>query len=110
MRNLRAAGMAALLVAALGAAPASAKDSAPEETFPAVIDCGRGPVAVISGADLFEPLLAVEGHKKYKPLAWSVTVDGELFEFDNGKKLSKHAVDCSYDDGIAVGTVTVKKA
>ena len=110
MGKLRAAGMAALVVAALGAAPAAAAEPAPEETFPAVIDCGSGPVDVVSGADLFEPLVAVDGGKKYKPTAWSVTVFGELMEFDNGKKRKRNAVDCSYDDGIAVGTVTVKKA
>ena len=110
MGKFRAAGMAALVAAALGAAPAAAKEPVPEETFPAVIDCGSGPVDVVSTADLFAPLVDVETGKKYKPTAWSVTVFGEQIEVDNGKKRKHNAVDCSYDDGFAVGTVTVKKA
>ena len=56
------------------------------------------------------PFVDVDSGKKYKPVAWHVS--GEGFAVDELKKgePKKHAVECSYSDGEATGTVTVKKA
>jgi hypothetical protein len=110
MRKLLVAGTAALLSVALSAGPAAAKKAPEGDLFPATIDCGDGPVDVVSTADIFAPLVDVETGKKYKPLHWEIVFDGETLTFDSGKKIGKHAVGCAYDDGMAVGTVTVKKA
>ena len=94
----------------LGAGPAAAK--APKGSFDyyATIDCGSGPIEVGSGTDLYSTLVDLDTGKKYKPVAWHVSGDG--FAVDDAKKgaTKKHAVDCSYTDGVASGTVTVKKA
>jgi hypothetical protein len=60
--------------------------------------------------DLFAPLVDVASGRKYKPVAWDVWVDGQEIVADNGHKPGPHATDCSYDDGVATGTVTVRKA
>ena len=100
----------AVVALSLAAGPAAAK--APKGTFAyyATIDCGSGPVEVGSGVDLWSTLVDVESGKKYKPVAWHVSGDG--FAVDETKKgePKKHAVDCSYTDGVATGTVVVKKA
>ena len=92
------------------AGPAAAKS--PKGTFDyyAEIDCGAGAVQVGSGTDLWSTLVALETGKKYKPVAWHVS--GEGFAVDENKKgePKKNAVDCSYSDGVATGTVTLKKA
>ena len=111
MRKLLAAGMAAATLLTLGASSASAKPAkATAYSYTATIDCGSGPVVVGSTDDLFAPLVDLRSGKKYKPIAWSVVVDGRTIEASLGTKTPKHAVDCSYDDGVATGTVTVKKA
>jgi hypothetical protein len=110
VRKLLAAGMAALALLGLTAGTASAKSPKGAFTYTATIDCGSGPVVVGSTDDLFAPLVDVESGHKYKPIAWDVWVDGQEIVADNGHKRGKHATDCSYDDGVAVGTVTVKKA
>jgi hypothetical protein len=108
MRKLLAAGMAATTLLAGTATAASAKPSA--YTYTATIDCGAGPVVVGSTDDMFAPLVDLSSGKQYKPLAWNVVVDGRVIQASKRDKLPKHATDCSYDDGVAVGTVTVKKA
>lgn len=110
MRKLYAAGTAATLALALVAGPASAKAPKGPYDYYATIDCGPGPVEVGSGSDLWAPLVDLSSGKKYKPVTWDVAV-GEfvLQAFKNGAP-KKHAVECSYDDGEATGTVTVKRA
>jgi hypothetical protein len=109
MRKLLAAGMAATTLLGLGATAASAKP-AKAYAYTATIDCGAGPRTVGSTDDLFAPLVDLRTGQKYQPLAWDVVVDGRSIQATRPGKPTKHAVDCSYDDGVAVGTVTVKKA
>jgi hypothetical protein len=106
-RRSLAATLAAVAALAVSAGPAGAKQ--PFEYF-AQIDCGAGLIEVGSGTDLWSPLVDLETGKKYKPVAWHVSGDG--FAVDEAKKgePKKHAVECSYSDGVATGTVTVKKA
>ena len=101
----------ALVALSLLAVPASAKKPprADEETFPARIDCGDGPLQVTSTADLWAPLVDDETGEKLRPIAWKVSGDGFAVDETNGKP-NKHATTCAYDDGIAKGTVTLKKA
>ena len=42
-------------------------------------------------------------------MAWHVSV-GELVIDEVKKRERKHAVECTYSDGVAAGTVTVKRA
>ena len=110
MRKLFAAGMAVTALA-LPAATADAKPAKGPFTYTATIDCGRGPVVVGSTDDLFAPLVELRRKgRRYQPLAWDVFVDGHEIVADNGTTPGKHAVDCSYDDGVATGTVTVDHA
>ena len=108
----------AMLTLALGAAPALAQGGKdrrakhqPDYVFTATIDCGRGPVTVVSEEDLWAPLVDLERHRQYFPIAWDVEVEGHpvVQEEKDGvpRGLKKHATDCSYTDGIATGTVTV---
>jgi hypothetical protein len=99
----------AVLAMAMLAGPASAKSPHGDFTYFAQIDCGQGTVEVGSGDDLWSPLVDLDSGKKYKPIAWHVSGDG--FAVDEVKsEAKKHAVVCSYSDGEATGTVTVKKA
>ena len=108
----RAVTLATTVVVALSLAAGPAAAKAPKGSFDyyATIDCGSGPVEVGSGTDLWSTLVGLDSGKKYKPVAWHVSGDG--FAVDEVKKgePKKHAVDCSYTDGVATGTVTVKKA
>ena len=107
-RRINTAALTAVTALTLAAAPASAKKS--EERFPADLDCGAGVIHVDSGADLWSPFVDVETGKKYKPIAWHVTFPGgSVDELKKGAP-TKHAVECSYTDGVATGTVVVKKA
>ena len=113
-KMLAATVVAAMLALALGAAPALAhgKDRhTPDYIYTATIDCGRGPVTVVSEEDLWAPLVDLERHRQYLPIAWDVEVDGQLV-LDEEKPgvppgLKRLAKDCSYTDGVATGTVTV---
>ena len=109
IRKLATLGTAAL-VALILAAPASAKQP-PHHDFArvATIDCGDGARQVGSTDDLYAPLVDLQTGKKYKPIAWNVSGDFGTFE-DSIAEPKKHSAVCSYDDGEAAGTVTVKKA
>jgi hypothetical protein len=107
-RKLLAAGAVAVVSLALVAGPASAKKPRDYAYF-ATIDCGSGPVRVGSGEDLWAPLVDLASGKKYKPVAWNVTVGEFVLQETKNDAPRKHAVDCSYSDGVATGTVTVKK-
>jgi hypothetical protein len=108
----RGVTLAATVAVALSLAAGPAAAKAPKGSFDyyATIDCGSGPVEVGSGVDLYSTLVDVDSGKKYKPVAWHVSGDG--FALDDARKgeSKKQAVVCSYTDGVATGTVTVKKA
>src|SRR4051812_39939221 len=113
--------MVTMLALALGAAPALAHgrghaDHQPAKTasdyaYVATIDCGRGDVTVYSDEDLYAPLVDLDHHRTYLPIAWDVEVNGETVLQDEKpnvpKRLKKLARKCSYSDGVATGTVTV---
>ena len=112
-----------MLALALGAAPALAHGhghgrahyrhakQASDYAYVATIDCGRGDVTVYSDEDLYAPLVDLEHHRTYLPIAWDVEVDGQTVLQDEKPKvpkfLKKLAKKCSYTDGVATGTVTV---
>jgi len=111
MPKLLTASLAAILALALFAGPAVATKPAKSYEYYATIDCGSGPIEVGSGEDLFSPLVDLSSGKRYKPIAWDVTVgDTRIQEVKPGAKPNKHSVECSYTDGVATGTVTVAKA
>ena len=110
MRKLFAAGMTAAALLGLTAGTASAKPGKHDFTYVATIDCGSGPIQVGSTDAQWAPLVDLASGRKYQPVAWDVFVDGREIQASKGPKLPKHSVDCSYDDGVATGTVTVKKA
>jgi hypothetical protein len=109
MRKLLTAGMAAMLVLTLSATAASAKPKTTAYAYTATIDCGRGSVTVGSTDDLFAPLVDLRSGKRYQPVAWDVVVDGRAIQAVKPGPAPKRPVACSYDDGVAVGTVFVKK-
>jgi len=112
-----------MLALALGAAPALAHGhghgrahyrhakQASDYAYVATIDCGRGDVTVYSDEDLYAPLVDLEHHRTYLPIAWDVEVDGQTVLQDEKphvpKVLKRIAKTCSYTDGVATGTVTV---
>jgi hypothetical protein len=103
-RNRLLAGLAAIVSLVLIVDPVSAK----QPTYTATIDCGNGPVVVTSGAEPFAPLVDQQTGRRYYPVAWDVKAHGKVIR---RKKHGAHGatVRCSYDDGTAVGTVTVKR-
>jgi hypothetical protein len=107
IHKLATIGTAALVALTL-AAPASAKQAPRHEfTRVAAIDCGDGPVKVGSTNALWAPLVDLRTGEKYKPVAFSVS--GEGFSVDVSKRnVGQDAATCSYDDGEAAGTVTVR--
>ena len=119
MPKLLATLVVAMLALTLSAAPALAghgKDrhqggDTHEYAYTATIDCGRGPVTVLSDEDLYAPLVDVEHRRTYLPIAWDVQVDGQTVVQDEKQGVTqrekRHAKDCSYTDGVATGTVTV---
>jgi len=110
LRKIATFGTAAVVALSLSAAPASAKKPPRGDfSFIATIDCGSGPTQVGSTDDLYAPLVDLRTGKKYKPIAWSVSGDWGSLD-DAIAEPKKHSVVCSYDDGMAAGTVTVKKA
>ena len=111
IRRIATLGMAALVALSLAAAPASAKKRPDPGSFSYVaqIDCGDGAREVGSSDDLWAPLVDLETGKKLRPIAWNVSGEGFAVNETNGKA-NKHAATCAYDDGVATGTVTLKKA
>jgi hypothetical protein len=94
------------------AGTASADQSTPDPadfSFIATLDCGAGPVQVGSTDDLYAPLVDLKSGREYEPVAWSVRVGDRLIEDVLPGASMRHTMKCSYDDGIAVGTVTVKR-
>jgi hypothetical protein len=111
MRRLATMAILSLAVLALAAGPAAAKKPrAAAFTYFATINCGAGPVEVGSGDDLWSPLVDLRSGKVYKPVAWHVSVGDSVLAENKDGEPKKHAVVCSYTDGVATGTVTVKKA
>ena len=121
MPKLLATFLVTMLALALGAAPALAHGhgrahhhhakQASDYAYVATIDCGRGEVTVYSDEDLYAPLVDLDHHRTYLPIAWDVEVDGQTVLQDEKpnvpKGLKKLAKKCSYTDGVATGTVTV---
>ena len=121
MPKLLATFLVTMLSLALGAAPALAHGhgrahhrhakQASDYAYVATIDCGRGEVTVYSDEDLYAPLVDLDHHRTYLPIAWDVEVDGQTVLQDEKpnvpKGLKKLAKQCSYTDGVATGTVTV---
>ena len=70
---------------------------------------GAGMVEVGSGSDLWSTFVDLETGRKYKPIAWDVAGEGFVVK-ETRSEPKKHSVVCAYDDGVATGTVTVKKA
>ena len=109
----------AMLALALGAAPALAhgkdydrgKHAKPNYVYTATIDCGRGPVTVVSEEDLWAPLVDLERHRQYLPIAWDVEVEGHPVVQEEKPRvphiIKRLAISCSYTDGVATGTVKV---
>jgi hypothetical protein len=66
---------------------------------------------VYSDEDLYAPLVDLDHHRTYFPIAWDVEVDGHTVLKDEKpnvpKFLKRLAKKCSYTDGVATGTVTV---
>lgn len=110
MRKLLAAGMAATALLGVAAGTAEATPGKHLYTYVATIDCGSGPMTVGSTDDLFAPLVDTASHRRYQPVSWDVVVGDRAIQMRADDKLYRHSVDCSYDDGVATGTVTVKKA
>ena len=125
MPKLLATFLVTMLALAVGAAPALAHGhghghgrahyrhakQASDYAYVATIDCGRGDVTVYSDEDLYAPLVDLDHHRTYLPIAWDVEVDGQTVLQDEKPKvpkgLKKLAKKCSYTDGVATGTVTV---
>lgn len=111
-RIIATAGTGALLLSGLLALPtvAAAKPhTSVVYTYTATIDCGEGPVTVLSTDDMYAPLFDPATRRSYQPVAWNVVYDGQTIQDVRAGKLPnpKRLADCSYDDGGAVGTVTV---
>jgi hypothetical protein len=113
-RACRAAALAAaalvLLAAPAHAAPPS-KSKPPKEhkTYTATIDCGAGAVVVASSDDLFAPLVDRATGRTYQPVKWHVTVGGKTIDATKPGWHGGPATTCRYDDGQAIGTVTVRR-
>ena len=123
MPKLLATFLVTMLALALGAGPALAHGhghgrahyrhakQASDYAYVATIDCGRGDVTVYSDEDLYAPLVDLDHHRTYLPIAWDVEVDGQTVLQDEKphvpKPLKRIAKTCSYTDGVATGTVTV---
>lgn len=123
MPKLLATFLVTMLALALGAGPALAHGhghgrahyrhakQASDYAYVATIDCGRGDVTVYSDEDLYAPLVDLDHHRTYLPIAWDVEVNGQTVLQDEKphvpKLLKRIAKKCSYTDGVATGTVTV---
>ena len=116
MPKLFTAVLVAMLTLALGAAPALAhkrERPQPNYVYTATIDCGRGPVTVVSEEDLYAPLVDQQRHRVYFPIAWDVSAGGMTIKDEKPgvpRFLKRLAKQCTYTDGVATGTVTVLTA
>ena len=111
MRKLLTAALAAILCLGVAAGTASAKPrhQKAEYTYTATIDCGRGPVTVGSYDDMWADLEDMDSRRRYKPLEWHVKFgDMAIDEVKPGERRRQPRVICTYDDGMATGTVVVK--
>jgi hypothetical protein len=107
--------LAATLALAVVAAPAAAhakhkSKPEPKYTYTATIDCGSGPVVVASTDEMFAPLLNRKTGKQYFPVKWNVKVGEHVIKQTKPGFHRGRTATCSYDDGQAVGTVTVLRA
>jgi hypothetical protein len=102
------AGLIAVLALALGVAgPAAAKPKPKPQLYTAKLDCGSGAMTVASGADLFAPLVQRKTGRRFYPVYWNVKAHGHVIKQTKPGGWHGHSIKCSYDDGIAVGTVRV---
>ena len=110
MRKLLTATLATLFCLTLVAAPASAKK--PKLTYTpwySTVDCGQGPVRVVSAmedewSDLLAPRI------KYVPVEWHLDLGGgRTYDAYRPGKAPKHTVTCAYRDDFASGTVVLKR-
>jgi hypothetical protein len=111
MLKLPAAGMATLVSLTLLAAPAVAKKPDPSTfSYVATIDCGKGPFQIGSGDDVWSPFVDLHNGKTYQPVEWHVKAGDSRFDLVNpDPEKGKRSV-CTYDDGVATGTVTLVKS
>lgn len=91
----------------MAAVPATAKQKPKPQVYTAKLDCGSGTVTVASGADLFAPLVQRKTGRRYYPVYWHVTAHGHVIKQTKPGGWHGHSVKCSYNDGIAVGSVRV---
>jgi hypothetical protein len=105
--------LTAVVALALLAGPAPrvlAKSKPPQQhTYTATLDCGDGPVTVDSTDDMFAPLVDRATGRKYRPVKWHVKVGTKTISATKPGWHGGPTVRCSYDDGQAVGTVTVQR-
>jgi hypothetical protein len=97
----------ALALAAAGPASAKPKPKPKPQVYTAKLDCGSGTVTVVSGADLFAPLVQRKTGRRFYPVYWNVKAHGHVIKQTKRGGWHGHSVKCTYDDGIAVGTVRV---
>jgi len=106
------AGMATLCCMALvAAAPASAraKVDASQFSYVATIDCGKGSMVIGSGDDVWSPFVEIPGGKRLQPVEWHVAAGDTRFDLVSSDPPKGKRTVCSYDDGVATGTVTLVK-
>jgi hypothetical protein len=107
--RLTATGALAFGLLAAPATAAPKPQPKPKDTYTATIDCGKGPVVVDSTDDMFAPLRERGTGKLYQPVKWNVKVGQKTVHATKPGWHGGRTVRCSYDDGQAVGTVTVKR-
>jgi hypothetical protein len=111
MKSPRSILLATVALGALAIPAGSAAAHAPKDSFAyyATIDCGSGPIEVGSGVNLWSALVDLDTGRRFQPVAWDVAGDGFAVA-ETRKGQHKKAVDCDYTDGVATGTVTIKKS
>ena len=98
---------AALSLALAGPAAAHGRPDPADFSFLATIDCGKRPIEVGSTDDLYAPLVDLRNGREYQPVAWKVMVGDFLFEDVMPGASLERTILCSYDDGVAEGTVRI---
>jgi hypothetical protein len=107
-RTLHGMAVAALAASALAAGPAAAQDSS-GYSWIAKINCGNGTVKVGSGNDMWSPLVALKGGRKYHPVAWNIKAGDKVIRERKPGSGKRKTMKCTYRDQAAKGTVTVLK-